>query len=264
MSESARLPVSVIVVTKNEEARLGACLEALQDFDQIIVVDSNSADKTPEIAKSAGAEYVNFTWDGRYPKKRGWCLAHLNIKHDFVFFVDADEIVSPALREELHGCPFTAAGYFVRGQYLWNGKALKHGLRNNKIVLFNRHKMEFPVVDDLSAPGMGEIEGHYQPVWKDGQSGVIGALQSPLLHDAGAGWTARHERYAAWENYMNRKNAWPCDPVAWRQKAKEFLRVFPWRPAIALLHSYVLKFGFLDGAAGLGFRMQTPGLLFDD
>ena len=259
-----KIPVGVLIVTRNEAPRIMRCLDVLKDFDEVVVVDSGSTDDTATFARAAGARVENFLWDGGYPKKRQWCLDHLSLRHDWVFFVDADEIVTPELVKEIRtlfdppsprpspgGRGSYRAGYFVRGAYVRGGRVLKHGLRNNKLALFDRRKIAFPVVDDLDLPGMGEIEGHYQPVLKI--PGWIGQLEAPLLHEAcddPAAWLARHERYAAWESGMNRKRAWPRDPVRWRQFLKTVFRTLPGRPLWAFLHGYVLKRGFLDGRAG--------------
>jgi glycosyltransferase involved in cell wall biosynthesis len=252
-----KIPVTVIVATRNEEARIEKCLAALSDFDEVIVVDSASRDRTKEIAARMGASVIDFRWNGQYPKKRQWCLDHLSIKHEWVFFVDADEIVTPRLADEIRGLDFSAAGYFVKGLYIYEGKALRHGLKNNKLCLINKTKMHFPVVDDIGAPGMGEIEGHYQPVVKT--TGHIGQLKHVLLHDAcddRAGWMERHERYAAWEREMNKRSAWPGEVNALRTTMKKVFRVLPLRPLIAFLHCYVVKLGFLDGARGFRFAQD--------
>ena len=114
--------------------------------------------------------------------------------------------------------------------------------------------MAFPVVDDLGLP-MGEIEGHYQPVPKK-PGARIGSLKNPLLHYAdwsGERWRVRHEKYAAWEAGMNRRNAWPTDPDLKREAMKLLFRRAPLRPLIAFAHSYVVKKGFLDGKPGYDF-----------
>ena len=257
-----KIPVSVIVVTKNEEESIARCLAALQDFAEIIVVDSHSTDRTCDIARDAGACVVPYEWNGRYPKKRQWCLEVLDIAHDWVFWVDADEVVTLAVIEEIRGIfrdnP-QAAGFFVRGQYIWRGMLLKHGLQNNKIALFNRHKMMFPVVDDLDIPGMGEIEGHYQPVCKDGCSDSIGQIAAPLLHYASedeARWEARHIRYAQWEAAMTKGERWPDDPVYWRDCLKKLVRRSALRSYLMFFYSYVAKCGFLDGKAGYDFALS--------
>lgn len=251
------IPVSVIVVTKNEERNLPACLEALERFDDVWVVDSNSTDQTCTLAEKYGARVENFSWGGRYPKKRQWCLDHLPLKYEHVFFVDADEVVPPVLVDEIAELDWRAAWYFVPGRYVFNGRALKHGLRNNKLVLFDRGKIAFPVVDDLDIDGMGEIEGHYQPVLKPGyESEKTGQLRNALLHAAyenEQSWQSRHKRYALWEAGMNRKKAWPVDPQPWRQFLKTLFRAMPLRSVAAFIHCYIFRLGLLDGAAGYRF-----------
>lgn len=254
---SPDLPVSVVVVTRDEARRLPACLDALRGFPDIVVVDSGSIDGTPEIARASGARVVPFVWDGRYPKKRQWCLDHLALR-DWVFFVDADEIVTPELKAAVAGLFAAGAppcdGYFVPGRYVIGGRTLRFGLCNAKLALFDRRRFAFPVVDDLDLPGMGEIEGHYQPVARPGCAGArTGRLSAALCHhaydDEGA-WDRRHCRYAAWERGMNARGAWPRDPVAAREALKTLFRAMPGRAAAAFVHSYLAKGGFLDGMAG--------------
>ena len=251
------IPVSVIVVTKNEEKTIERCLAALAGFDEIIIVDSGSTDRTQELAIIDGAQVVEFSWNGQYPKKRQWCLDNLSLKYDWVFFVDADEVVTPELMAEIAALDFTAAGYFVKGRYVMEGRVLRHGLVNNKLALIDRCRMEFPVVDDLDLPGMGEIEGHYQPVLKAGFADArIGQLRAALLHyayESRAAWQGRHARYAQWERGMNARAGWPEDPVAWRRILKRVFRTLPGRGEVAFMHCFIVKRGFLDGREGLRF-----------
>ncbi len=258
------IPVSAVIVTKNEEQRIVRSLAALEGFGEVIIVDSSSTDRTCEIAAQAGARAENFIWNGKYPKKRQWCLDHLTLKYDWVFFIDADEVITPELRREMadlfsRGAP-DCAGYFVQGAYHWRGRLLRHGLRNNKLCLIDRRKIEFPVIDDLDMPGMGEMEGHYQPVLKSAYKNErIGRLKNPLVHYAcedREGWARRHERYADWEVAMNKKRAWPRDVSAGRSLAKRIFRVLPFRPFVAFAHSYFLKGGILDGTAGFDFALS--------
>lgn len=255
-----KIPVSVIVVTKNEEKSILPCLNSLQGFDEIIVVDSASQDRTSQIAHDSGVPVIQFKWNGHYPKKRQWCLDQLPLKHDWVLFIDADERMTETLKHEISATVTSstdAAGYFIQGRHVLNGKLLKHGLHNNKIALLNRRLMEFPIVDDLDIPGMGEIEGHYQPVLKNGfEEKPILRLKGPLLHlsmEDPRAWIFRHQKYARWERGMNEKNSWPKDPVSWREKLKSFLRKSRRRPQIIFFISYVLCLGFLDGKEGLTY-----------
>lgn len=255
-----KIPVSVIVVTKNEQARIGACLEKLNDFAEVVVVDSQSQDRTYALVREKNVRVEEFVWNKQYPKKRQWCLDRLELAHDWVFFLDADEIVTDEFIAEVRGLfenPPVCAGYFVKGHYLMKGKILKHGLQNNKLSLFDRRKFEFPVIDDLDIPGMGEMEGHYQPVLKTGfEAERIGQIKAAIIHDAiddERAWIFRHQKYARWEIGMNQKNAWPDDPKTWRNFVKNRLRHNRFRPQLVFLTSYILMLGFLDGKNGLEF-----------
>ncbi|MCM2344548.1 MAG: glycosyltransferase family 2 protein [Alphaproteobacteria bacterium] len=252
----SKIPVAVLVTTRNEEARIVPCLQALQDFSEIVVIDSASTDRTVQRAQVGGARVVNFVWDKTYPKKRQWCLDHLELAHDWILFIDADEMMTSALADEIRQTIKAPAcsGYFIKGRYVVAGQVLRHGLCNDKLVLFDRRCFRFPVVNDLDIQGMGEMEGHYQPVAIHGEE--IGRLKSFMLHYAyngGESWEARHRRYAQWEADMNARQAWPVDPVASRQKLKEMFRALPCRGLIAFVYSYLVKGGFLDGVAG--FRL---------
>ncbi len=255
-----KIPVTVIVTTKNEERNIGRCLSSLDRFSQVIVVDSHSGDRTCDIAKHYGAEVVLYHWDGCYPKKRQWCLSNINIGYNWILFIDADEVVTNELLHEISGLSefgCGVSGYFVSGMYVWGRDPLKYGLRNNKLVLFDRRKFEFPKVDDLDIDGMGEIEGHYQPVLKQEYIGhKIGRLKSPLMHyayDDRHRWEKRHLEYARWEAEMTLKNRWPNDPIFWRNVAKRSIRTSKIRPQIMFIYFYIIRFGFLDGKAGFDF-----------
>lgn len=238
--------ISVVIVTKNEAKTIAACLKALKRFDDVTVVDSNSDDNTAKIAETYGVRVSNFQWNGVYPKKRQWCLDHLNLR-DWVLFIDADEHMTYALFDEIQALNGDAAGYFIKGRYVYDGKALNHGLKNNKLCLFNRHKMHFPVVDDLDILDMGEIEGHYQPVLNNSYKGEnIGQLKHALMHVESGNWAGRHKQYAIWQAAMNARQENP-EPV---RRLKKLWHVMPLKPIMAFMHSYLLKCGILDGRAG--------------
>lgn len=247
--------ISVVVVTKNEALRIRDTLALLSMyFSDIHVVDSASTDDTAIISKGYGARVTNFNWNGQYPKKYGWCLDHLEGLKDWVLFVDADERVTPQLAQELGSKSLEGAGYFIRSRYIIDGRVLRFGLQNNKLCLLNRHKMKFPLLNDIDIEGMGEIEGHYQPVRRSYFAREkIGRLKGFMLHDAYSdmrSWAARHARYARWEAEMNRRWAWPQEPVLMRDILKSIFRYMPLRDYAAFLHSYILKLGFLDGVPG--------------
>src|SRR5262249_34949974 len=152
---------SIVVMTKDEERNIAKCLCSVKDFDEVFVVDSGSKDRTCAIADEMGAEVVQFRWNGKYPKKKQWCLENLPFSHGWVLYVDADEEVSPELAEEIRTLIETGAeraGYFVGYDYVFLNHVLKHGHRVYKLVLFDRHKGQFVDYDDLDVANMWEVE----------------------------------------------------------------------------------------------------------
>ena len=91
---SLKIPVTVIIPTRNEEANLATCLQRLGFFDEVLVVDSCSTDATCQIAADHGSAVIQFEWNGRYPKKRNWVLLNHRLRNDWVLFLDADELVT--------------------------------------------------------------------------------------------------------------------------------------------------------------------------
>lgn len=252
-----KLPVTVLVQTKNEENGIAVCVDALRDFQQVIVVDSNSTDRTVEIAAAHGAQVVNFTWNGRYPKKKQWQLDNLDTLHEWILFMDADEFPSPALIAELREFPFddvTIAAADIDLDYRFAGRVLRYGHRVTKRALVRRGMVRFPIIDDLAAPGMGELEGHYQPE----ASGRVVSLKGRILHDDKdpvRTWFDRHNRYSDWEAHL-RMNSTLRKNIASKRTLKG--RVFdavPFKPLAFFVYGYIVRAGFLDGRAGLDYAI---------
>ena len=263
------IPATAIIVTRNEGDNIAHCLLPLMPlFQRVIVVDSGSSDDTMASAKSFGADFIPYTWNEKYPKKRQWCLENIRGLGEWVFFIDADEVITPELLREMRlvfARKPQADGYFVRGRYVWMGKRLKFGMTNNKLCLFRRDAFAYPVVNDLDIPGMGEIEGHYQPIpLRDDVK--IGQLNNAVIHDNHKGrgdWIRRHENYANWESAMIRRDAFPVDPVLWRQELKIFTRNAWFRPYAIFLYSYIVRLGFLDGVAGFDYALARANYARD-
>ena len=264
-----KIPATVLVMTRNEGENLAHCLLPLMtQFQRVIVVDSGSTDDTAEIAKTMGAEMMKYIWGGTYPKKRQWCIENLYGLGPWVFFVDADEIVTPELIRELKllfARGPQAEGYFIRGRPVWMNRRLRFGMGNNKLALFRTDCFAFPPVDDLDIPGMGEIEGHYQPVRiKDGaRIGQAGAALTHHNFNGRGAWMEKHKRYAVWEAEMIRRNAFPADPVKWRQDLKLLTRRSWFRPWLVFFYSYIVRLGFLDGVAGLDWALARKNYARD-
>ena len=117
------MSVSVLIPARNEEKNIGKCLASVSWSDDIHVVDSNSRDRTAEIARRMGANVVQFQWDGTGPRKKNWALQNVAWKHDWVLIVDADEEVPQALADEIREvCRTTEkAGFLIKYDYYFLG-----------------------------------------------------------------------------------------------------------------------------------------------
>lgn len=137
------IPLSAFIITKDEEARLGATLAALRPFvDEIVVVDSGSTDGTLEIARSFGARVLHRDWTGYGPQKR---FAELNCRNDWVLNVDADEVVTPELAAQIQDLFARAAApdpdaYKIRILNVYPGDSRPRSLANdyNVVRLYHR------------------------------------------------------------------------------------------------------------------------------
>jgi glycosyltransferase involved in cell wall biosynthesis len=253
------IPVTVMVQTKNEAVGILHCLESLREFDEVIVVDSNSTDDTESIATAWGAKVIRFTWNNAYPKKKQWQLDNVETRNPWILFLDADETPDQTLLTELRSLP--AAGgaqdpvaFDIRLDYVFAGKLLRHGHRVVKRALVQRGKVAFPEMPDLRAPGMGELEGHYQPA----ATGLVGRLDGRILHDDQdpvRTWFDRHNRYSDWEAYL-RTNSDAKDFVS-RSRSRQgrlFDRV-PFKPAFFFAYAYIARGGVLDGRPGFDYAI---------
>jgi glycosyltransferase involved in cell wall biosynthesis len=249
------IPVTVVVMTRNEAANIRPCVRALDRFDQVFVVDSGSDDGTAEIAAGLGADVVSFQWNGRYPKKKQWCLDNLALRNSWVLYCDADERITPELADEIASLMVSGtdlAGYFIPGQPVFGGVRHRHGAWNRKLALMDRRRASFPAFPDLNVDTMWEVEGHYQPELQ----GRAGSLRHAMIHEEATslhGWFDRHNRYSDWEAALLFDGR--IGQLSHRERGcRKFLKgVFirmPGRPLAAFLHSYLLRMGFLDGMPG--------------
>lgn len=254
---SSVIEISVVVLTKNEELAIGPCLDSLTRFSEVFVVDSQSTDATVEIAVAKGATVVPFVWDGKYPKKKQWALENCPFTHDWVLFVDADEMVTEELAHELSALDLTESASFVAYEsaldYYFLGRRLSHGHKVVKRALVRRSKCAFPVIDDLQAQNMWEVEGHYQPVCQGPVAKLKGRIdhydREPLFH-----YFDRHNRYSDWEAQL-RVTTQNVAVRATRSKQGRRFDALPFKPLVFFLYAYVLRSGWRDGRAGFHYAM---------
>jgi glycosyltransferase involved in cell wall biosynthesis len=241
--------VSVLILTLNEEQNLPGCLASVAGFDDIVVLDSGSTDRTAEIARAAGARvFVHPFRD--FASQRNHAHDAIAFKHPWVLHLDADEIVTPELAAELATLDPAAPvdGYYVAPRMMFHGQWL-------------RRCTDFPAWQArcVRARGFRFIQtGHGQ---REAPGMRMGRLAASYLHDISvdneAEWTARHERYARAEaaqfladdetaaQTLGKLIAGPG--LARRRAVKRLSYALPARPFLRFVYQYVLRGGMLDG-----------------
>ena len=134
------VPVTVIFPVKDEEENLPDALASVAWADEVIVVDSQSRDRTAEIAGAAGAEVVQFEHVRGGPKKKAWALANLVPRNEWLLLLDGDERVPDALRAEIEEAVARGdkEGYYVDRELVFMGRRLRCFNPNWNMRLFRR------------------------------------------------------------------------------------------------------------------------------
>jgi glycosyltransferase involved in cell wall biosynthesis len=259
-----RTPISVLIPAKNEAANLAACLASVAFCDEIVVVDSGSTDTTRQLAEQAGAAVVQFHWNGSFPKKKNWALANIPWRHEWVFILDADERITPALATELHAIATspttTHAGFYVNRRFWFLDGWLNHcGYYPSWNLRFFRHvrgRYEQFAEADNTCSGDNEIHEH---VLLDGPAGYLqGEMEHYAFPDI-ATWVEKHNRYSNWEARLQHAAAHSppdatIDPgLARKRRLRRLAWRLPCRPLLRFLYHYVWRAGFLDGYRGFIF-----------
>jgi len=229
-----RCPISVLIPVKNERANIRACLESARFAAEIVVVDSGSTDGTRDMAAEFGATVADFRWDGRFPKKKNWALANIPWRHEWIFILDADERITPALADELARTVAApdADGYYVNRRFWFLDGWLRHcGYYPSWNLRFFRHRLgryeQFPGV---AATDSGDNEVH--------EHVLLQGRTARLRHDM--------EHYAFPDIALD-------STLAGKRRLKSVAMRLPFRPALRFFYHYVLRAGFLDGYRGYVF-----------
>ena len=224
------IPVSVVVPTFNEEENLEDCLQSVAWADEVIVVDSFSTDRTLDIARRHGVrilqrEYVNSA------SQKNWAIPQT--KNQWVMVVDADERVSPELRDEIlsvmAGQP-ERSGYVIRRVNHFLGRRIRHGgwARDRVLRLWDKHRGRY---QDKEVHAEVEVKGS------------VGELKHPLIHIT----------FRSWDSYLHkidRYTSWGADEYLKSGRRATVLDLV-FRPPMRFVKRYILQLGFLDGIPGL-------------
>ena len=258
-----KVPISFLLPVKNEAANLVRCLGSIAWADEVWVVDSSSTDATCAIALEHGAKTVPFHFNGTWPKKKNWALENLPFKHEWVFILDADEVLPPETEAEVRAIVedpnHSIAGYWINRRFMFMGRWLRHAYYPNWNLRLFRHALgryeKLTEVDTQS----GDNEVHEHVIVK----GQTGRLRFDMDHyafpDVGT-FVEKHNRYSNWEARVaiERSVGASVDglqmgSVGWKRRLKGLSHKLPFRPLLRFAYVYMWQLGFLDGMPGYYF-----------
>lgn len=246
--------ISALVLTYNEENILQKCINSLDFVDEIIVLDSYSTDSTEKIALENNTLFKKRRFDN-FAAQRNAGLKLINPKSEWVLMVDADEIVTVDLKQELLGyvkLDSDISLFKVRRKDMFMGKWIKHS--SGYPTWFPRFFKNQTVTVER------EINEEYKT------TGKIKKLKNHLIHypfNKGLQyWFAKHNIYSDLEaskmisemkEKVYIKDLFSKDPSVRRKTHKRISYMLPCRPTMVFLIFYILNGGFLDGKEGYEF-----------
>jgi glycosyltransferase involved in cell wall biosynthesis len=256
---TARVSVSVVVPIKNEAANLPRCLGSVQWASEILVVDSQSTDGSIQIAEKHGAKVVQFHFNGTWPKKKNWALENLPFRNEWVFILDADEVLPPEAAEEFARAIANAgeiAGYWINRRFMFLGRWLRHAYYPNWNLRLFRHQLGRFEQITAAPTDSGDNEVHEHVIVR----GPTARLRCQIEHYAFPSvevFLEKHNRYSNWEARVAVEGELRAgvahEQVELKRALKKFARRLPFRPLLRFLYIYVWQKGFLDGREGYYF-----------
>jgi len=255
------LPISIIILTFNEEMNLRACLDSARQFDDIHVLDSGSTDLTTTIARDFGARIYTNVFES-FGQQRNWAIDNIPARHNWHFHLDADERLTPALISEMKEAIASDScdgGYLVPSKLMFAGRWLRYAGQYPayQLRLFHRHRLRFV------NHGHGQREESTYP---------IGKLSEPYLHFAFSKgldhWFGKHAAYARREaeqalglkggmDVSHGIDSVVSDDIVTRRRALKALSYrMPFRYALRLCYMLFWKRAIFDGAAGIAYSQM--------
>ena len=248
--------ISILILTRNEEGDLPACLASVAWSDDVHVFDSFSTDATVEIARAAGAHVLQRVFDN-YAAHRNAALETISFRHPWIFILDADERPTPGLSSEMmtvvQAEPSELVGYSVRRRDFLFGTWL-------------RHAQISPYYLRLVRRGVGRYTRAVNEVLE--VAGPVTRLAEPLDHypfsKGLSHWLRKHDRYSTLEAELIHRQEGLND-ASWktaltgkdfherRLHQKALFYTLPGRPAIKWFYMMFVRGAVLDGRAGVTY-----------
>lgn len=257
-------PITVVILTYNEESNLEACLSSVCDWArEIFVVDSGSTDRTRDIAARLGATLVHHPFE-THARQWDWALASLPIQTEWILALDADQRVTPELACEIRALGTSALegveGVYIKRKQIFRDRWIRHGGYYPKYLLkmFRRGVVQTDARDLVDHHFY--VTGHTIKLRGD-------LLEANKKEDDISFWIEKHNRYAALlarEELASRltqrahviKPSLLGNPDQQSLMLKKFWSGLPlyFRPFVYFLYRYFLRLGFLDGKQGAIFH----------
>ncbi|MFA5857665.1 MAG: glycosyltransferase family 2 protein [Elusimicrobiota bacterium] len=222
--------ISVLIITKNEQDSIAACVKSAAWADEVVVVDSYSTDDTLIFAKENGARTFLHEWEG-YAQQKNWGISQCI--NQWILWIDADEVITPELRNEILNLPPESediAGYEIPRLSYFSGHPIYHSgwYPGYVLRLFDKTKGSLDTTQ--------LVHEHVKV------NGKTAKLRSNLLHYT----------YASINDYIKRQDVYA---LLWAEentgkKTGGFIKALL-HAKILFLKNYILKLGFLDGYYGL-------------
>ncbi len=251
-----RLPITVVILTYNEERAIGDCLDSvIPYFSEVIVLDSFSEDDTQTIATDKGVCVVQRVFDN-YASQRNFGLNTIEKENEWVFFLDADERLSRDVVDELFN--------LIDNEALNNCSLYRLRRKDHFLGRWLRRTSGYPTwFGRLCKVGEVSVERAINEEYLT--EGRVGLLKSHIMHfpflKGVHHWVERHNKYSTMEaerlhqteTSITWKDIFNRDPGIRRIEHKKIFYSLPGRPFIGFIYLYLVRLGFLDGYPGFVF-----------
>jgi glycosyltransferase involved in cell wall biosynthesis len=252
--------LTIVIPAKNEELNIRNCLNSLKNWVKyVIVVDSQSDDRTIEIVEEYGFEVVQFYYKGGLPKKRQWLLDNYSFKTDWILFLDTDEILNSTNKEEISNAIKNENfnGYYLNYSVEFLGRQLIYAHPGiAKLSLFRLGFGSFEKRLELQNSEMADMEIHEHFL----VNGNVGSLREPVRHcnfNNLFRYISKHNEYSEWEaavylqgDSTSVKPSFFGSKTQRRRWLKKHFLTNRWAPLLYFMYMYIFRFGFRDGRAG--------------
>ena len=248
------LSITAIILTLNEEINLQNCLSHLFWVDRIVVVDSGSTDSTLKVAKDFNCDIFYNPWDG-FSKQRNWAIQNTGISTEWIMFIDADEEVTPRLREEICQTLISTDNnaFYLCFKVIFYGKWVK---RSSSFPVWHPRLLRIGKAQFREA-----VTGHGE-TWD--VIGKIGYLNEPYIHYSFSKglhyWFEKHNNLSDMECLSKFKKKvsiykiinyfFSCDRHKRRQALRSISYFIPFHPFLRFIYQLFIRGGILDGPSG--------------